>query len=243
MHYTDKILYSLSFKTTKDYQENLLTLLALIKEAEENSIIVAPEVCLTGFDYEHFDMACEFASFATQKIKELSHNKVIILTMLEKRDGKVYNFAKLFYDGEVVHEQAKTKLFELGDEHKFMYAGNENNVKIIEVAGVKIAMLICFELRFKELWKKLEGADIIAVPSWWGKLRRENFKTLTQALAIMNQCYVIASDSANEECTAEAGIITPFGDEQRNCEIDALKISFSSKEVMKMRRYLNTGIK
>ncbi len=243
MNKTNAVLYSLSFKTTENYDNNLNTLLNLIKEAEENSIIVAPEVCLSGFDYANIDAACKFALIATENIKKASYNKIIILTMLEKRDDKIYNFAKLFYNGEILHEQAKTKLFQLGDEHKFMYAGDEKNIKIIEVAGLKIAILICFELRFKELWQKLEGADIIAVPSWWGKLRRENFKTLTQALAIMNQCYVIASDSANEECTAEAGIITPFGDEQRNCDMDAIKVSYSSKEIMKMRRYLDTGIK
>jgi predicted amidohydrolase len=243
MDKTDTPLYSLSFKTTKDYNQNLKTLLGLIDDAEDNSIIVAPEVCLTGFDYENFDTACEFSLKATEAIKEISKNKIIILTMLEKRDDKVYNFAKVFYNSQVIHEQAKTKLFQLGDEHKFMYAGDEKDIKIVEVTGLKIAVLVCFELRFKDLWRKLEGADIIAVPSWWGKLRSENFKTLTQALAIMNQCYVIASDSANEECTAEAGIITPFGDEQRNCEMDAIKVSFSSKEIVRMRRYLDTGIK
>ncbi|MBN2782900.1 MAG: carbon-nitrogen hydrolase family protein [Campylobacterales bacterium] len=236
-------LYSLSFETTKNYNTNLKTLLNLIEEAKENSIIVAPEVCLTGFDYEHFTDACDFASIAIANIKKVSTNKVIILTMFEKKDGKIYNFAKVFYNGETIHEQAKTKLFQLGDEHKFMYAGDEKDIKIIEIFGLKIAILICFELRFKELWQKLEGADIIAVPSWWGKLRSENFTTLTEALAIMNQCYVIASDSANKECTAKAGIITPFGDAQRNGDKVSQEVFYSQDEIKKMRRYLNTGIK
>lgn len=124
-----------------------------------------------------------------------------------------------------------------------MYAGDENEIKIIDAFGIKIAILICFELRFKQLWQKLEGADIIAVPSWWGKLRSENFKTLTEALAIMNQCYVIASDSSNKECTAEAGIITPFGEAQRNGGRLSQEMLYLPSEVKKMRRYLNTGIK
>ena len=236
-------LYSLSFKTTCDYDNNLQTLLKLIEEADKNSIIVAPEVCLTGYDYDNFEAMCEFASVAIEAIKRVSLDKVIILTMLEKRGFKVYNFAKVFYNGDVVYEQAKAKLFKFGDEHRYMEAGDVEDITVIDIAGVKIGILICFELRFKKLWQKLEGADVIAISAWWGVLRTENFKTLTQALAIMNQCYVIASDSLNEECTGQSGIITPFGEVKRDCHITSLKMKYNKQEIVKMRRYMDVGIK
>ena len=110
-------LNSLLFGTTSDYNTNLKTLLELIENANENSIIVAPEVCLTGYDYDNFVASYEFASIAIEAIKKVSNNKIIILTMLEKRDDKVYNFAKVFYNGEVVYEQAKANLFKFGQEH------------------------------------------------------------------------------------------------------------------------------
>ncbi|MEO1954556.1 MAG: carbon-nitrogen hydrolase family protein [Campylobacterales bacterium] len=236
-------LYSLSFKTTCDYDNNLQTLLKLIEEADKNSIIVVPEVCLTGYDYDNFEAMCEFASVAIEAIKRVSLDKVIILTMVEKRGSKVYNFAKVFYNGDVVYEQAKAKLFKFGDEHRYMEAGDVEDITVIDIAGVKIGILICFELRFKELWQKLEGADVIAIPAWWGVLRTQNFKSLTQALAIMNQCYVIASDSLNEECTGQSGIITPFGEVKRNCHIASLKMKYNKQEIVKMRRYMDVGIK
>jgi len=163
--------------------------------------------------------------------------------MIEKRDDKVYNFAKVFYNGEVVYEQAKANLFKFGQEHHYMQAGKTQDINIIEVAGIKIGLLICFEIRFKDLWQKLEGADVIAVPSWWGTLRSENYKTLTQALAVMNQCYVVASDSLNEECTAQSGIITPFGEVKRNVDKTYLKLSYEPQEIKKMRKYMDVGIK
>jgi len=236
-------LYSLSFETTSDYEDNLQTLLELITEADKDSIIVAPEVCLTGYDYDNFEAMYKFAPKATDAIKKISSDKIIITTMLEKRDGKVYNFAKIFYNGEVVYEQAKVNLFKFGEEHHYMEAGKIEDINIVEVAGVKIGILICFELRFKELWQKLEGADVIAIPAWWGTLRTENFKTLTRALAVMNQCYVIASDSINEECTGQSGIITPFGEVQRNDKIASLSVPYNVKEISKMRRYMDVGIK
>ena len=235
-------LCSLLFETTPDYEQNLQTLLALIDKAEEHSLIVAPEVCLTSYDYENMQQMLLFAPHAIQALKKASRNKIIILTMLEERDGQVYNFAKVFHNGEVVYERAKAKLFRFGDEHKYMQEGSVDDFKIIEVDGIKIAVFICFELRFKELWQKSEGADVIAVPSWWGELRSEHFRILTQALALMNQCYVVASDSKNEECTALSGIIDPQGREQRNGNTPCLSKTYSKKEISLMRRYMDVGI-
>jgi predicted amidohydrolase len=235
-------LCSLLFETTDNYSTNLKTLLELISKTSEKSIIVAPEVCLTGFDYENYDKALEFSLEADEKIKSVSKDKIIILTMLEKREGKIFNITKIFFNGEIVHERAKAKLFRFGDEHKYMHEGSNDNIKIVEIDGIKIGILICFELRFKEFWQKLEGCDIIAVPSWWGVLRSEHFKVLTQALAIINQCYVIASDSQNNECTKMSGIITPHGEDKRNKNKSCLEIKYDKKEITSMRRYMDVGI-
>ena len=123
-----------------------------------------------------------------------------------------------------------------------MSQGSSEDIKIVEVDGIKIGVLICFELRFKELWQKLEGCDIIAIPSWWGVLRSEHFKVLTQALAIMNQCFVIASDSLNESCTKLSGIIRPHGEDERNGNRTILEMNYNTKEIESMRRYMDVGI-
>jgi predicted amidohydrolase len=204
---------------------------------------VAPEVCLTGYDYDNFDEVLAFSLEATEAIKKVSYGKIIILTMIEKRDGKVFNFAKIFHNGEVVYEQPKAMLFKFGDEHKFIDAGNPDDIKIVEVDGLKIGIVICFEIRFKDFWQQLEGADIIAVPAWWGVLRTEHFKAFTQTLAIMNQCYVVASDSLNEDCTKMSGIINPQGEVIRNNNKLSIELPYSKKEINLMRRYMDIGIK
>ena len=238
-----KNLCSLSFVTTKNYEQNLQTLLTLINQIDENSIIVAPEVCLTGFDYDNLEDVLKFANKAIEALKEASKNKIIIMTLLDRKGNEIYNFAKVFYNKEIVKTQAKAKLFRFGSEHHYMQEGRSKDISIIEIDGVKLAILICFELRFKELWQKVEGADVVATPSWWGHLRTENFKILTQALAIINQCYVVASDSLNEECTGQSGIITPFGEVKRNNKNAILSMSYDAKEIKKMRKYLDVGIK
>ena len=235
-------LCSLLFKTESNYNKNLETLLNLIKETSDNTLIVAPEVCLTAYDYDNFDEVVKFADMAIEEIKKLSFNKIIILTIIEKRDGEVFNFAKIFHNGEVVYERAKARLFRFGDEHKYMSEGSDEDIKIVEIDGIKLAIFICFELRFKELWQKSEGADVIAVPSYWGVLRTEHFKAFTQTLAIMNQCYVVASDSMDEECTKMSGIITPMGEVTRNGNNPCLEVEYNKKEIALMRRYMDIGI-
>jgi predicted amidohydrolase len=197
---------------------------------------------LSGFDYENLEAVCEFSSFATQELKKITQTKTLILTMIQKRDDGVYNVAKIFKNGEVVHQRAKAKLFKLGDEHKYMQSGDEAEIEIFEIDGIKFGLLICFELRFKKLWQKLEGADVILAPSWWGASRSKNFKTLTQALAVINQCYVVATDSKNKECTGVSVIITPFGDVKKDLDTACLEVKYDPKEIKKMRKYLDVGI-
>jgi predicted amidohydrolase len=236
-------LCSLLFDTiTPNYEANLQTLLNLVEATASKSLIVAPEVCLTGYDYDNFDEVLDFAPVAIEAIKKASYGKIIILTIIERRDKKVFNFAKVFHNGKVVYEQAKAKLFKFGDEHKFIDAGSVDDIGIVEVDGLKLGILICFELRFKDFWQKLEGADIIAVPAWWGVLRSEHFKVITQSLAIINQCYVVASDSKDKECTKMSGIITPHGEVQRNDKKALLKVPYSTKEIKIMRQYMDVGI-
>lgn len=236
-------LCSLSFKTTQNYEQNLQMLLTLIQKCEKHSIIVAPEVCLTGYDYENFEELLAFAPHAIEEIKKVSQEKIIIFTIIERRNNEIYNFAKLFFNNEVVFERSKAKLFRFGDEHKYLQEGSSENMQIVEVDGIKIAIFICFELRFKEFWQQTEGADVIAAPSYWGVLRTQHFKAITQTLAIINQCYVIASDSLDEECTKMSGIITPQGEVQRNNEKPILTQKLDKKEITLMRRYMDVGIK
>jgi len=235
-------LCSLLLKTRKEYNVNLELLLNEMDKAPQNSVIVASEVCLTGFDYEHFEAAAAFTLVALPQILEASTNKIIIFTVIEKIEGKFYNSAYALYNQKVIHKQSKHHLFLLGDEQKYFSRGDENEIIVFEIDGIKFAILICFELRFKTLWKKLEGADIIAIPAQWGKPRAEHFQILTKALAIMNECYIVASDANNDDTTALSGVISPFAKVSLNSGLKALYLPYKANEIKKMRRYLNIGI-
>jgi predicted amidohydrolase len=236
-------LISLQLKTTNNFEENLQNLVLYIQNIPLNSLIVAPELCLTGYSYENMQRALDITNQAIPILQKLSFEKIICLTMITQENNSFLNTLFLFHKGDIIHTQAKYKLFSLGNEEQYFASGNYENIKIIEIDGLKIASLICFELRFVELWKKLQGADIILIPAMWGKNRKEHFETLTKALAITNQCYVIASDSANEDMAKGSGIITPFGEEFRDDKSELITQKFDKTLITKMRRYLNIGIK
>ena len=235
-------LISLQFKTILNYQTNLEKLTTLINQCEKNSIIVAPEVCITGYDYDNFEKSINFSNTIIEQLLYLSQNKTICTTIITKRDNKVFNTLYIFKNNQIIHTQDKVKLFTFGNEDKYFTAGCIEDIKIIDIDGIKVASLICFELRFIDIWQRIKGADIILISAMWGKLRKQNFLSLTNSLAIMNQCYVIASDSSNNDMASSSGIINPFGKEIRDDEKEILEMKFENEEIKKMRRYMNVGI-
>ncbi|MCK5111458.1 MAG: carbon-nitrogen hydrolase family protein [Arcobacteraceae bacterium] len=236
-------LVSLQFKTTGNFQENLDKLISLINQAPKGAFVLAPELCLNGYAYDRLDEAVEISKKAIEILKELSNEKTISLTLTQAKEGKHINTLFIFNKGEIVHTQSKYELFVLNDEQKYFTAGKKEDIKIVEIDGLKVACLICFELRFIDLWQQIRGADLVLIPAMWGILRKENLETLSQALAVANQCFVLLSDSANDEMAKSSGIITPFGNTFRDDEKEFLMQEIDLTEIKKMRRYLPIGIK
>lgn len=233
---------SLCFETHRDFSRNLERLIELLSKTPEDAIVVAPEVCLSGFAYDRFEEAAAFTPVAIESLVKHIGGRLLIFTAITKEERGILNTAYALSQEGILHRQSKAKLFALGAEHEHFAPGEEGDIIAFTFEGITIGILICFELRFKALWQKLEGCDLIAISAQWGKLRSEHFVTLTNALAVMNQCYVVASDAANEDTSGMSGIITPFGGELRNNGAELLVSHFENRTVASMRRYLNVGI-
>jgi len=238
-----KTLVALQFNyENKSLEENFKTLKRLLNLTPKNSIILAPELCLSGYKYDTLEESAKFSQKILDELKELSICKTFALTLIEKNHGKYFNNLKIFYDGKIIQSRPKAKLFPLGEEEKYFSSGKSKDIQIVEIDGIKIAVLICFELRFTELWQHIKGADIILVPSFWGKLRKEHLKTLSQALAIANQAFVIVANSSDKNMASSSAVITPFGDVYRDDSAFIVKHEVSLNEIKKMRRYINIGL-
>lgn len=237
-----KSLHTLLFKTEKEFEDNLSRLEAIVKSTPSNSIITAPEVGLTGFCYDRFSEASEFSSIAKPRLKDMSEKKALTITLIEKEGEEYYNNLYCFFDKEIVHKQAKHKLFLLGDEQQHFSKGSVDDIKIVEIDGVRVGFLVCFELRFIELWERLKGAEIIIVPAMWGSERKEHFLKLSQGLATLLQCVVVSCNSENDEYQGGSTITTPNGDIYEK-EENMLSATLNLKDIKIFRRYLDAGIR
>ncbi|MCI6312966.1 MAG: carbon-nitrogen hydrolase family protein [Helicobacter sp.] len=237
-----KMLYALQVKIGTDFEFNLKKVLTLLDQCQEDSIICTPEVVFSGFAYQRMEEAAEFSKIATQTLLEATKNHTLITTMIEKNHQHFFNNLKVFHKGEIVHKQSKNKLFALGDEQLHFCAGSEDEIAPFYIDSIKCAALNCFELRFIDLWKRVQGADIIFVPAQWGKQRKDQFEALCKALAIANQSFVVASDGANDTMAKGSSVITPYGVVYKNDKKECVQAQVDLRETSKMRKYIQTGI-
>ena len=235
-------LIALQIKTTPNFQENLDELKSLIISCEKDSIILAPELALSEFSYDRMEEASNFSIKAIEEIKALSKDKIIALTFITKKENKFFNTLYLFHNLQIIHSQSKVKLFPHGNELEYFSSGNEQDIKIIEINGLKIATLICFELRFPQLWEKIKGADIILNPAMWGIKRKDHYESISKALALVNQCFVIACNSANDNMAKGSAIISPFGNVIKDDLKTKIEADFDKNEIKKVRTYIDIGL-
>jgi len=229
---------ALQLPSEKRYQTNLERLLEYIQAHRDKEIIAAPEVFLTAYDYEHLATAAKFSAKALKVLKQEIDESILVFTLLIEEEGVFYNQAVVIHRHKVMHRQEKVKLFKLGDEDLYLTEGRKKRIKPFEIDGVKYAILICFELRFKELWKQIEGADVVFIPARWGLPRKRHLQILSQALAVMNQCYVIVSNSSDNDMASSSAIISPNGNVIMDDSLEAIEGRIDFREIKKLRRYI-----
>jgi predicted amidohydrolase len=107
--------------------------------------------------------------------------------------------ASLAYNpaGECVARYDKVHLFgfkkgdEAYDEAAFIEPGNQ--LVSVDTPFGKVALSICYDLRFPELYRALAPVDLILVPAAFTETTgRAHWEILLRARAIENQCYLLA---------------------------------------------------
>jgi predicted amidohydrolase len=126
-------------------------------------------------------------------------------------------------DGEIVARYRKIHLFDVdvdrgpvGQESSMVTGGDEPVVA--DLAGARLGMTICYDLRFPELYRTLalEGAEILAVPSNFAeRTGRDHWEVLLRARAIENGAWVIAPSQigglSGQPAYGHSMVIDPWG--------------------------------
>jgi predicted amidohydrolase len=130
-------------------------------------------------------------------------------------DSRPLNRAALFNPlGELALSYDKIHPFSLAGEHLHYAAGE--HLPTIEVEGLRVTVLICYDLRFPELFRaRAADTDLFVVIANWPERRRHHWSSLLVARAIENQAYVLGvnrvGDGDGLHYTGDSAFIDPLG--------------------------------
>ena len=189
---------------------------------EKTEVVILPEMFTTGFSMKPEIFAEKMDGETMQWMKKIAAERKIILTgsvMIEEA-GKFFNRLIWMLPSGEYGVYDKRHLFAFADENLHYTAGNKK--LIASVKGWKINLQVCYDLRFPVWTRQSPGKDenkydlIINVANWPDK-RRLAWKTLLQARAIENQCFVIGVNRVGEDgekifYNGDSSIIDPLGE-------------------------------
>lgn len=190
---------------------------------EKTEIIVLPEMFSTGFSMKPELLSETMDGETVQWMKRLAEEKKIILTgsIITKDNDNFFN--------RLIWIQPNGQYGVYDKRHCFAYAGEDKHYTagtkrlIASVKGWKINLQVCYDLRFP-VWARQQPNDksdpeydVLIYVANWPEKRIHAWKTLLQARAIENQCYVVGvnrvgDDGNNIHYNGESMIIDPLGE-------------------------------
>jgi predicted amidohydrolase len=188
---------------------------------QKTELIILPEMFSTGFSMKPEQLAEDMNGEAIKWMKRISAEKKAIITgSLIIKDGEYFNRLIWMLPNGQFGVYDKRHLFAYADEEKHYRQGNKRLVT--SVNGWKVLPLICYDLRFP-VWSRqrpVNGSpeyDLLIYVANWPERRVNAWKTLLQARAIENQCYVaginrVGNDGNDIHYSGESLVVDPMGE-------------------------------
>ena len=231
---------------------NLSRLDRLLASIDDVDLVLLPETFATGFSIdvpECEELAAGETVLPWLKRKAESLNAVIAGSVLVKKgEKKVNRFYWVYPSGEVEFYD-KRHLFRLGNEQDFVEQGNER--KIMQINGIKILPLVCYDLRFPVWSRNRQDYDLMINVANWPAIRRHVWDTLLKARAMENQSYVVGVNRIGSDAKGVAHnggtaiydfkgeVIVSSPDNQQSVLIETLNFSLLNQFKAKFPAYLD----
>ena len=195
--------------TTHNKQENISNVISMIEKAAQNNtqLVMLPEIFTYPYELKNLSAIAEENDDTQNKLSQKAKELGIFLcsgSLPIKENDKIFNRAFLFGpDGSMLLQHDKCHLFDVDlpdlktKESDVFIPGNDAIIVKTELGN--IGMLICYDIRFPELARKLSnaGAEIILVPAAFSTITGPaHWHTLFRTRAIENQCYIAAASPA-----------------------------------------------
>ncbi len=210
---------------SKNFEQALEKAKEKLKEAEEQRVefLAFPEMFMTypSFFSSLKEIAQSIEGEFVQGIRELAKQKnIFIATTFWEKTGlndKVYNTAVLCSpSGEIITTYRKLHLFDAFElnESSWIEPG-EDLPEVVDIEGIKVAITICYDLRFPELYRYLakKGVHLVFVLSAWykGILKEDHWITLLRSRSIENTIYIAGTACIGKRFCGRSCVIDPFG--------------------------------
>jgi len=177
-------------------------------------LLIAPELCVPGYGAgDAFEEVAEplDGPLVAKLQSACRETGIAIITGFSERRGSGLANSALFLDGSRV--VAYRKAFLYGDyEKRHFTPGPPENV-IVEHGGLRIGMLICYDVEFPENVRRLAkaGVDLVAVPTALPETPHAGFiaGSIVPVRAFENQVHVAYADLCGHDGRfAYAGLST-----------------------------------
>jgi predicted amidohydrolase len=119
-------------------------------------------------------------------------------------------------DGSLLGAYRKIHLYDaFGYKESDQLTSGDVAPVVVNVGGVSLGLMTCYDLRFPELSRALidAGAEVLVVPAAWvrGPLKEHHWTTLLTARAVENTCYVAAAAQNGKKYCGLSQVIDPQG--------------------------------
>lgn len=212
------------FAVQREWQKNADTCLDLIARSVKAGakLLVLPEGILAR-DITDPDLVLRSAQpidgpFMTQLLDATrgSDLTVIACVHLPAPDQKVWNVLVALRGGEIIAQYRKLHLYDaFSMKESTNVLPGDLVPPLLEVAGLKVGLMTCYDLRFPELARRLalDGADLLVLPSAWvkGPLKEAHWEVLVTARALENTCYMVATGECGVRNIGQSMVVDPLG--------------------------------
>jgi len=170
------------------------------------ALIVLGEMFATGFSMEVNAIAedehHETAHFLADIARQYKSTVIGGAVTRDKSTGKGRNEALIFdAEGDEISRYCKLHPVSFLGENDHYVKGER--VMTFDWSGVTGAPMICYDLRFPEIFRTAmrAGAEIMTIIASWPARRHDHWLKLCMARAIENQCYVVAVNRTGNDPT------------------------------------------
>ena len=178
--------------------------------AGKADVAVLPEMFATGFCTDHPELAETMDGDIIRRLQAAADQSGVAvvssficwsqeLGTRSQDNVRLVNRGFMIKPNAPIEIQDKRHLYAHGGEDIFFQPAQKRH--IFEYKGVKILLLVCYDLRFP-VWARNQSGndyDIILVVANWPDIRIQYWDALIAARATENQCYIAAVNCVGDD--------------------------------------------